>query len=287
MKRSVLGKGLDALIPKKDNAEVSTESTVMILPIEKLKPNNLQPRRNFNDSSIKELSESIKEKGIIQPLAVRKTGDSYEIIAGERRWRASQIAGIRSVPVIVSEADEKETLEIALVENIQREDLNPVEIAEAYQQLIDNHSLTHDDISRKIGKDRSTISNQLRLLSLSVRAKEALVDGTISTGHARALVILEDQDEIDKALDLVIQKKLSVRQTENHVKLLRKLQSSNRQGNVSVENDMFITGMVEELKRTLGTKVSIKGKRDKGRIEIQYYSDEEFERLMGLLTKRV
>lgn len=286
MKKSGLGKGLDALIPRKDKRDTQPDTGVKTLPVEKLVPNKLQPRKVFDSASIKELAESIKEKGIIQPLLVRKKGDLYEIIAGERRWRASQVAGIKDIPVIVSEVDETETLEIALVENLQREDLNPIEEGEAYQQLIDNHGLTHEEISKRIGKNRSTISNQLRLLKLSVNAKEALMSGMISSGHARALVTLEDQAEIDRLLNTIIQKKLSVRQTENQVKSLKKLKSSDQESkDTSSENDVFIKTLVEELKRALGTKVSIKGKGGVGKIEIQYYSADEFERLIELLTK--
>ncbi len=284
MKKSGLGKGLDALIPRREESAAPVNTGIMTLPIEKITPNKMQPRKVFNDSSIKELSESIKEKGIIQPLIVRKKGDLYEIVAGERRWRASQLAGIKNVPVTVSEVDETETLEVALVENLQREDISPIEEAEAYQQLINDHGLTHEDISKKIGKNRSTISNQLRLLRLSANAREALASGAISSGHARALVTLEDQTEIDEMLNIIIQKKLSVRQTESRVKSLKKLRSSVQSKDVSAEDDVFINTLTEELKRALGTKVSIKGKRGAGKIEIQYYSAGEFERLMELLT---
>ena len=180
--------------------------------------------------------------------------------------------------------DETETLEVALVENLQREDISPIEEAEAYQQLINNHGLTHEEISKKIGKNRSTISNQLRLLKLSVNAREALVSGTISSGHARALVTLEDQTEIDEMLNEIIQKKLSVRQTESRVKSLKKLKSSVQDKDSAAENDVFINTLIEKLKRALGTKVSIKGKKGTGKIEIQYYSEDEFERLVELLT---
>ncbi|MGI9533983.1 MAG: ParB/RepB/Spo0J family partition protein [Thermodesulfobacteriota bacterium] len=284
MKKSRLGKGLDALIPKENRDETPVSSGVLMHPIEKLKPNKSQPRNSFDDSSIKELSASIKEKGVIQPLLVRSKGDSFEIIAGERRWRASQVAGIKNVPVIIIEADDEEVLELALIENLQREDLNPIEEAEAYQQLINIHGLTHDEISKKIGKDRSTISNQLRLLKLSAKAKDALVLGTISAGHARALVTLENEDEINEALSLIIQKKLSVRQTENLVKSLGKLQSTKGQNDTSIKNDKFVLDILEKLKRNLGTKVSISGKTERGKIEIEYYSAEEFERLIGILT---
>lgn len=288
MKKSRLGKGLDALIPKEIQDETTVSAApsggILTIPIEKLIPNKSQPRKSFEIAPINDLSKSIKEKGVIQPLVVRKKGDSYEIIAGERRWRACQLAGLKQVPVILNDADDVEVLELALIENLQREDLNPVEEAEAYQQLINLHGLTHDEISKKIGKDRSTITNHLRLLKLTDKAKEALIDGTISAGHARALVALEGNDLINEALKLIIQKKLSVRQTENLVKTLGNVQSTLQPTNNSIKKDKFVLDIIEELKRTLGTKVSIIGKTERGKIEIEYYSAEEFDRLIGILT---
>ena len=284
MKKSRLGKGLDALIPKEIEKEAPDSTGILMLPIEKLQPNKYQPRKSFEDTAIRELSLSIKEKGIIQPLMVRKTGDSYEIIAGERRWRASQLAGIRDVPVIINNADDEEVLELALIENLQREDLNPIEEAEGYKQLIDIHGLTHDEISKRIGKDRSTVTNQLRLLKLTAKAKEALINGAISAGHARALITLEHEDYIDEVLSIIIHKKLSVRQAENLVKSFGKLKSSGKEKPVSIKHDKFIIDLLENLKRSLGTKVSISGKTERGKIEIEYYSSEEFERLIGILT---
>jgi len=284
LKKSRLGKGLDALIPKEIKEETPENSGILVMPIEKLHPNKFQPRKKFDDASIKELSVSIKEKGIIQPLMVRKAGSSYEIIAGERRWRASQIAGIRNIPVIINDANDEEVLELALIENLQREDLNPIEEAEAYKQLIDIHGLTHDEISKRIGKDRSTVTNQLRLLKLSAKAKEALINGLISPGHARALVTLENESEISEALGIIIKKGLSVRQAENLVKSIGKLKASVKQSTESVSKDKFIMDIMDNLKRCLGTKVNISGKAERGKIEIEYYSSEEFDRLIGILT---
>ena len=214
MKKSRLGKGLDALIP----SEKEIESSSNLVPIERIRPNKDQPRKHFVDEALKDLASSIREKGVIQPLTVRKSGSDFEIIAGERRWRASKLAGIKNLPVVVIEADDNEVLELALIENLQREDLNPIEEAEAYQKLAEEFNLTHEEISKKIGKDRSTITNQLRLLKLSKRAREALVGGLISAGHARALVTVEDEARIDEYLDIIIANNLSVRQTEKLVK---------------------------------------------------------------------
>ena len=214
MKKSGLGKGLDALIP----SEKKEGDSPNLLPIDRIKPNKYQPRKNFEDSAIRDLASSIREKGVIQPLTVRKSGSDYEIIAGERRWRASKLAGMKNLPVVIIEAEDNEILELALIENLQREDLNPIEEAEAYQRLADEFKLTHEEISRKIGKDRSTISNQLRLLKLTKRSKEALINGLISAGHARALITVEDERLIDEYLDVIITNSLSVRQAEKLVK---------------------------------------------------------------------
>lgn len=279
MKKSRLGKGLDALIPtgKKE------EHRPNLLPIHRIKPNKSQPRKNFEDSSIRDLATSIREKGVIQPLIVRKSGGYYEIIAGERRWRASKLAGIKNLPVVIIEADDNEILELALIENLQREDLNPIEEAEAYQKLVDEFKLTHEEISLKIGKDRSTISNQLRLLKLTRRSKEALINGLISAGHARALITVEDEGLLDEYLDIIIDNSLSVRQAEKLVKPGPKLKT--KSGNIPTDNTdkKYLDSIAEELKKSLGTKVKINGQSGKGKIEIEYYSGDELERLIGIL----
>ena len=279
MKKSRLGKGLDALIP----TEKAVETPSNLIPIERIKPNSSQPRKNFEDSAIKELASSIKEKGIIQPLTVRKSGSDFEIIAGERRWRASKLAGLKNLPVVVIEADDNEVLELALIENLQREDLNPIEEAEAYQKLADDFNLTHEEISTKIGKDRSTISNQLRLLKLSSRAKDALIDGLITAGHARALVTVEDEILLDSYLDLIISGNLSVRQAEKLVKPSDGKHPATKKQAPEHTDRQYIEAIAEELKKSLGTKVKINGNSWKGKIEIEYYSDEELERLIGIL----
>lgn len=279
MKKSRLGKGLDALIP----TEKKEEHQPNLLPIERIKPNKSQPRKNFEDSAIRDLASSIREKGIIQPLTVRKSGSDFEIIAGERRWRASKLAGIKNLPVVIIEAEDNEILELALIENLQREDLNPIEEAEAYQKLSDEFKLTHEEISRKIGKDRSTISNQLRLLKLTKRAKEALINGLISAGHARALITVEDEALLDEYLYTVIDNSLSVRQTEKLVKPSTKLKSKSKNIPIYNTDKKYLDAIAEELKKTLGTKVKISGQSGKGEIEIEYYSGDELERLIGIL----
>jgi ParB family chromosome partitioning protein len=279
LKKSRLGQGLDALIPseKKEGAPPN------LLPIDRIKPNKSQPRKSFEDSAIRDLASSIREKGIIQPLIVRKSGDDYEIIAGERRWRASKHAGIKNLPVVIIEADDHEILELALIENLQREDLNPIEEAEAYQKLADEFKLTHEEISRKIGKDRSTISNQLRLLKLTRRSKEALINGLISAGHARALITVEDEELLDEYLDIIIDNSLSVRQAEKLVKPGPKLKAKTNENLKYNTDKKYLEAIAEDLKKSLGTKVKIHGLSGKGKIEIEYYSGDELERLIGIL----
>ena len=280
MKKSRLGKGLDALIPSEKKVETTTGN---LLPIERIKPNSAQPRKNFEDSAIKELAASIKEKGVIQPLTVRKSGSDFEIIAGERRWRASQLAGIKNLPVVIIEADDNEVLELALIENLQREDLNPIEEAEAYQKLADDFNLTHEEISKKIGKNRSTITNHLRLLRLTSRAKEALIDGLITAGHARALVTIEEEGLIDEYLDIIISGSLSVRQAEKLVKPAPGPKINTEKDPSETSDKQYIEAIAEDLKKSLGTKVRINGQAEKGKIEIEYYSGDELERLIGIL----
>ncbi len=280
MKKSRLGKGLDALIPSEKITEKSPDN---LIPIDRIKPNKSQPRKNFEDSAIKDLAASIREKGLIQPLTVRKAGSDFEIIAGERRWRASKLAGMKNLPVVIIEADDNEVLELALIENLQREDLNPIEEAEAYQKLADEFSLTHEEISRKIGKDRSTISNQLRLLKLTRRAREALIDGLITAGHARALVTIEDEGLIDEYLDIIIANSLSVRQTEKLVKPVPGKKTTVKKQEPENTDRQYLEAIADDLKKSLGTKVKINGLSGKGKIEIEYYSGEELERLIGIL----
>lgn len=289
MKKRTLGKGLDALIPKEKKTETQSENKgYSTLDIHLIKPNKLQPRKSFNEESLDELADSIKENGIIQPLVVRRKGSEYELIAGERRWRASQKAGMKEVPVIIKEATESTVLQLALIENLQREDLNPIEEAEAYNQLIEEFNFTHEEVSKKIGKDRSTITNHVRLLKLSDNAKRALNSKEISAGHARALLSLDSEKQSDEVLSEIISKKLSVRKTEELIKnILNKQEPKKADRKPETEDstdDYFLNDIVEELTRSLGTKVKIKTKGEKGTIEIEYYSQEELDRLIGMIS---
>lgn len=275
MKKYNLGRGLDALIPKGDNLE-----GYIVASINELKPNMFQPRKDFDEETISELASSIKEKGILQPLIVRTISGGYEIIAGERRWRAAQRAGITRVPIIIKEATDREVLELALIENLQREDLNPIEEAVAYQQLIDEFELTHEDVSRQIGKDRSTITNQLRLLKLPEEAKKALIAGDITAGHARAILSIESSAEAREALKAIQKQKLSVRKTEQ---LIQNISKRKKKDAKPRSDDIYIRQITDELKKSLSTQVRIVGKQGKGKIEIDYYSNEELERLTSIL----
>lgn len=275
MKKVTLGRGLDALIPTERAAY-----GYMLLGIEEMKPNAFQPRKDFVEEGIEELTASIQEKGIIQPLVVRKSESGYEIIAGERRWRAAQRAGLTKVPVIIKDLSDREALELALVENLQREDLNPIEEAAAYEQLIEDFGLTHDEISKRIGKERSTITNHLRLLKLPDEAKQALIRGEITAGHARAILSLQSYSQSKEVLESIKRDKLSVRKTE---KLVQKLSEQRERVIKLYDVDPYIQHLTDELKKTLGTQVRITDKHGKGRIEIEYYSKDELERLIEIL----
>jgi len=275
LKKSNLGRGLDALIPKEERP-----GGFIVASINEIRPNSSQPRKEFDEETISELANSIKEKGILQPLVVRTVEKGYEIIAGERRWRAAQRAGVTRVPVIIKEASDREVLELALIENLQREDLNPIEEAVAYQHLIDEFEMTHEEVSRQIGKVRSTITNQLRLLKLPEEAKAALIAGDITAGHARAILSIESPAEAREALNAIQKQRLSVRNTEQLIKKMSKRPKKQ----LSTENDdIYLKQVVNELKNALSTQVRIVDKQGKGKIEIDYYSNDELERLTDIL----
>ena len=279
--KSALGKGLSALIPEKKKDETGG---VLELDINSISANEYQPRKVFNDRALNELVASIKEKGIIQPVIARKTsGNSYQLIAGERRWRAAKIAGLASIPAIVKDAAPSEALELALIENIQREDLNPLETAEAFQRLIKDFNLTHDDLSKKVGKDRATVSNYLRILKLSTEIRKWIAEGSLSIGHAKALLQVEDERVRSVIAKKIIQDGLSVRETEA---LSKKASSSKPASRSSINSakDPQIASLEEKMMHSLGTKVRLHHKSNKkGKIEIEYYSLEELDRLLEFL----
>ena len=277
-KRKALGRGLGALLPDLDNINTSSGNrTYLLCPIEKIQPNKYQPRKKFDDSRLEELVSSIKESGVIQPLIVRKNkNDGYELIAGERRWRASQKAGLKEVPVVVKEASDRESLEMAIVENIQRADLNPIEEAEGYKRLMEEFSYTQEALASRVGKDRATISNHLRILKLPLEVKREIVAARITLGHAKALLSLEKKSDILDAQKNIIKKGLSVRETEA---LAKKIKRGDLTRKKEVRKDPDLLRFEEKLMSLLGTKVRIIQKGKRGKIEIDYYSPDELERL--------
>jgi ParB family chromosome partitioning protein len=280
--KTALGKGLSALIPEKQQPEVKANE-ILDLDINAIVPNEYQPRKVFNDASLNELISSIKEKGVIQPIIVRKaSGTSYELIAGERRWRASTAAGLKTVPVIVKDAAPVEALELALIENIQREDLNPLETAEAFQRLIDDFEMTHEEMSQKVGKDRATVTNYLRILKLSSDVKRWIAEGSLTIGHAKALLQIENSNLQINVARKVIHDGLSVRATEA---LCKKSLAGPSRPKAKPMKDPQVASLEEKLIQSLGTKVHLIHKSNKkgGRIEIEYYSLEELDRLLEIL----
>lgn len=290
-----LGKGLDAMLPKKiekpkektekkEEENVSRETLVKISSIE---PNREQPRKKFNEDALHDLADSIKQYGVLQPLLLQKKGKYYEIIAGERRWRAARLAGLKEVPAIIKEFSSQEIIEVALIENIQREDLNPIEEAQAYKKLISDFKLKQDEIAERVSKSRTAITNSMRLLKLCPEVQEMLIDDIISSGHARALIPIEDVEIQKKIANEVMDKSLSVRETET---LVRKLLSDDPEKEKSKEKqkdkktELLYKSLEDKIKSIMGTKVSIQKKsKNKGKIEIEYYSDEDLNRIYDLL----
>ena len=294
-KKSGLGKGLDALIPagnkkapvKKETEPVIIEKIVEKKGVETLKitevePNREQPRKNFNEDALLELSDSIKQYGVIQPLIVQKKGDHYEIIAGERRWRAAKMAGIKEIPVIIKDYSDQQVMEISLIENIQREDLNPIEEAMAYKNLMEEFHLKQDEIAEKVSKSRTAVTNSMRLLKLDKRVQQMMIDDMISAGHARTLITIEDPDVQYNIATKIFDEKLSVRETEKMVKLLQKPEVKKEKA--EKVNSFIYKDIEEKIKAILGTKVTVDHRsNNKGWISIEYYSNDELERILFLL----
>jgi ParB family chromosome partitioning protein len=279
-KRQVLGKGFGALIPGSE--EMSEQGEMLLVPVEEVFPNPEQPRRTFDPAKLAELAASIEEKGVLQPILVQRVPGGYELVAGERRLRASRLAGLKKVPVLLKKLGSNEKLELALVENIQREDLNPIEEAQAYRDLRDQHGHTQEEIAAKVGKDRTTVANSLRLLSLPDFVREALVAGTVSAGHARALIGLENDREMRSLLNRIVKDGLSVREVEGAVKRGKtRVPSKTKNPDPSPE----ITALARRLERRLGSKVSIREGKRGGRIEILYGGLEELNGVVEKILK--
>ncbi len=263
----------------------ATENDILDVKISLIIPNTEQPRKEFDDAAISELAESIKNYGIIQPLIVQKKDKYYEIIAGERRWRAAKLAGLKQIPVIVRNYNAQEVMEIALIENIQREDLNPIEEAAAYKRLIEEFDMKQADLAKRVAKSRTAIANSMRLLKLDQRVQNMLINGIISTGHARALLALEDDDKQFDAAIQIEARNLSVRETEKLIQRLKKPVKNVEVDTITQINNIY-NSIEEGLKGIFGSKVSIKRRKSgKGKIEIEYYSAEEFDRIIDMLRK--
>lgn len=288
-KRGGLGKGLDSLIKENKTAkhtapakkEVVNGGPIM-MKINDVEPNRDQPRKYFEEDALLELADSIKQFGILQPLIVQKRNDYYEIIAGERRWRAAKQAGIKEVPVIIKEYTDQEIVEISLIENIQRENLNPIEEAQAYKRLLNEFSLKQDEVAERVSKSRTAVTNSMRLLKLDERVQQMIIDDMISTGHARALLAIEDKEQQYILANKVFDEKLSVRDTEKLVKELKKPKKAKEKP--VIQNAFVYEDLEERIKSIIGSKVHVNHKANgKGKIEIEYYSDNDLERIFELL----
>ncbi|MGL5380075.1 ParB/RepB/Spo0J family partition protein [Clostridium sp.] len=282
-KKFALGKGLGALIPEEMQQSDSREKkeSTNLISINKIKSNNMQPRKLFDDDKIAELAESIKNHGIVQPIILKQDKDSYIIVAGERRWRAAKLLGLKEVPAIIMDLTDKDILEISLIENIQRQDLNPIEEALAYKRLIDTFKLTQDELGKRIGKSRVSITNLIRLINLSEAVQQYLIDGVITEGHGRVLLTISDQKLQEEIARKVIDEKLSVRELET---LIKSISRESKDVERKRENNPYYKDVTEKLQNYFGTKVSISNKNNKGKIEIEYYSDEDLQRILEIIN---
>lgn len=290
-----LGKGLDSLIPvampKTESVETEAkkedDAHGIYVKITKVEPNREQPRKNFDEDALQELADSIKQYGIVEPLIVQDRKTYYEIIAGERRWRAAKLAGLKEVPVIIRNYTEQEIVEISLIENIQREDLNPIEEAQAYKRLLTEFNLKQDEVAERVSKSRTAVTNSMRLLKLCDEVQQMIIDDMISTGHARALITIEDPEQQYTIAQKVFDEKLSVREVEKLVKNLNKPEKVKKEPVEDKALEAVYQDLEEKLKQSLGTKVSIASKGDgSGRLEIEFYTHDDLEKITDLLTGR-
>lgn len=285
-----LGKGLDSLITDKVSKPVKPKSEhaadAVMIDIKKIEPNREQPRKKFDEDALIELSESIKQFGVLQPLLCQERDDYYEIIAGERRWRAAKIAGIKEVPVIIKKLSEQEIMEISLIENLQREDLNPIEEALAYKRLIDEFKLKQDEVAERVSKSRTAVTNAMRLLKLNEKVQQMVIDEMLTTGHARALLGIEDQDIQYVLAQQIFDQKLSVRDTEKLVKSMQNEKKGKKKEPEKLDSKLLAiySDLEEQMKKIMGTKVLINSKNsNSGKIEIEYYSQDELDRIIDLI----
>ena len=283
MNRKALGKGINALIPEFEIGVPEEEhSSTKDLLVEEILPNRMQPRSFFDDKKLEELVASINEHGILQPVVVQKADSGYELIVGERRWRASKKLGLKKIPAVIREVSNEQSLEIAIIENIHRQDLNPIEEAEAYARLTKEFAMTQEMVADKVGKSRTAVTNTLRLLKLSGSIKEDLISGRISMGHARALLGLENSKKMEALRKEIVKQDLTVRQAENRANKL-KIGSDKNSVYSGSQKDIFIKDLEKDLARRLGTKVEISPKKNGGKLVVVYYSDEDLERIQQLM----
>lgn len=290
-----LGRGLGALInddeSKNENNQNNEENIQRIIEVDinKIEPNQEQPRNLFDETSLQEMADSMKSIGVIQPLTVKKDGQYYKIVAGERRWRAARIAKLKTVPVIVKDYDELETIEVSLIENIQRENLNPLEEANTYKRLSEEFNLNQEDIANKVGKSRTAVANVMRLLNLDKRVQNFLLENKLTSGHARALLSIQNSDIQFEIAEKIIEEQFSVRYTEEFVKKyidnIQKTDKINQEEKNETEGNVIYKNIANDLKTILGTKVNIKNGKNKGKIEIEYYSNDELDRLIGIFKQ--
>lgn len=285
-KKFGLGKGLGALIPEEDeNIKNNIDDSKKMISINMIKANIEQPRKNFDTQKINELSQSIKEHGVIQPLVLNKQGEFYTIIAGERRWRAAKLAGVKEVPAVIMDITDKQVLELSLIENIQREDLNPIEEAKAYNKLLKEFNMTHEDLSERLSKSRASITNTMRLLNLDERVQQYIIDGVISEGHGKVILSIEDKKLQYDLSQKVIDDGLSVRALEALIREANKENKNNKSDRyINENNDIYFIDMKNRLQNYFGTKVNINSnKKGKGKIEIEYYSNEDLQRILDII----
>lgn len=289
MSENRLGKGLGALIPDKKSSEDVPKNEVKKIDIDKIEPNPYQPREDFDEGLLEDLSNSIREHGLIQPITLRKKeNDKYQLVAGERRWRAAKLAGLEEISAVIQDYSSQQMMEIALIENLQREDLNPIEEAQAYKKLIEEFDLIQAEVAESVGKSRSAISNFLRLLNLPPKVQEYVSRETLTVGHARTLLALETDNEQEEVAKEVIENGLSVRETEKLVKNLTTEETEkeqNKKGQKVSRRDPDVVAIEDRLRKRLGTQVNIKHGKDKGQIVIEYYSDEELARVLEVLNR--
>ena len=289
MNRKALGKGINALIPDFEMGVPETTEVGMIqskeLLIDEISPNRFQPRKYFDDEKLEELVTSIRDNGVLQPVVVQKVVNGYELVMGERRWRASKKAGLKKIPAVIREVSDAQALELAIIENIHRQDLNPIEEAEAYARLADDFALTQEMIANRVGKSRTAVANILRLLKLPRSIKEDLISGKLSMGHARALLGLEEARQAQALCKEIFKEDLTVRQTESRVNRLKQ-PAPTKPASPAAKKNIFIKDLEKELERKLGTKVEINPKKTGGKLVVTYYSDDDLERIQSLIGKR-